>query len=239
VPAFWLPLSLEPLVHGQDNWLRDRENRRYRLFGRLPPGVGIRQAQAELTVLADRLRTLHDPRSESAKPATVLVWRGSPFPLPLKLLPGLQLTILLIMAAAGMVLAVACANVASLQLARARSRQNELHRRLSLGAGRLRVIRQLLTESALLGLLGGGAALLFTLALLKVAVAWAADAFPAGYGTLVFDVAPDLQIFAYVFAISLGAGTLFGLAPAIESSRSALSPASRASTCLLYTSRCV
>jgi predicted permease len=237
VPAFWLPLSLEPLVHGQDNWLRDRENRRYRLFGRLPPGVGIRQAQAELTVLADRLRTLHDPRSESAKPATVLVWRGSPFPLPLKLLPGLQLTILLIMAAAGMVLAVACANVASLQLARARSRQNELHRRLSLGAGRLRVIRQLLTESALLGLLGGGAALLFTLALLKVAVAWAADAFPAGYGTLVFDVAPDLQIFAYVFAISLGAGTLFGLAPAIESSRSALSPASRASTSAVRTRR--
>ena len=152
---FWLPLSLEPLVHADDDWLRNRENQFCRLFARLAPGVSIRQAQAEMNLLADHLRTQHDPHSESAKPATVLVWPGSPFPLPMKLMPGLQLTILLIMAAAGMVLAVACANVASLQLARARSRQNELRTRLSLGASRLRIVRQLLTESALLGLLAG------------------------------------------------------------------------------------
>jgi predicted permease len=167
VPDFWLPLSLEPLVHADDNWLRNRENQCCRLFGRLAPGVTMRQAQAEMTLLADHVRTLHDPHLESAKPVTALVWPGTLLPRPLKLTPGLYLTILLIMVAAGMVLAVACANVASLQMARARSRQNELRTRLSLGASRLRIVRQLLTESALLGLVAGVLALLFTWALLR------------------------------------------------------------------------
>ena len=237
VPDFWLPVCLEPLVHADANWLRDRENQRWHLFGRLTPGVSIAQARAELTLVADRLRVLHDPRSESAKPATVLVWPGSPFPLPLRLYPGLRFTILLIMAAAGMVLAVACANVGSLQLARARARQIELHTRLSLGAGRLRIIRQLLTESALLGLLAGALALPFTWAMLKVGVTLAADAFPAENGTLIFDVTPDFEIFFYVFAISLAAGILFGLAPAIESSRSGLSSGARGSTSALRSRR--
>src|SRR6266851_3423237 len=134
------------------------------------------------------------------------------------------------MAAAGIVLAVACANVGSLQLARARSRQNELRTRLSLGATLRRIIRQLLTESALLGLLAGVLAFLFTWALLKVSVTLAAEAIPADHGTLILSVTPDLEIFFYVFAISLVAGILFGLAPAIESSRSALSSSVRGST---------
>jgi len=230
VPDFWLPISLEPLVHADDHWLSDRENQRYRLFGRLAPGADIGRAQAEMTTLADRLRTLHDPRSVLSKPAIALIWPGSPLPLPLKLYRGLTFAILLIMFAAGMVLVVACANVGSLQLAHARSRQGELHTRLSLGASRLRIIRQLLTESALLGLLAGSLALLFTWALLKVSVALAAQAVPPEEGMLIFDVTPDLGIFVYALAISLVAGILFGLAPAMESSRCALSSASRGST---------
>ncbi len=190
-----------------------------------------------MNVVAGHLRTLHDPHSDAAKPATALVWPASPFPLPLNFYRGLRLTILLIMVAAAMLLVVACANVGSLQLARARSRQHELHTRLSLGASRLRVIRQLLTESALLGLLAGIVALLFAWAFLQVMVLLLAEAFPADQGTLIFHVNPDVEIFAYALAVSLFSGILFGLAPALESSRSALSSAARASTSPVSTRR--
>ncbi len=236
-PAFWLPVSMEPLIHADEQWLRNRENQRYRLFGRLASGISIGQARAEMSPIAYHIRTLHDPHSESAKAATVLVWPGSPFPLPLKQYGGLTLAILLIMAAAGMVLAVACANVGSLQLARARSRENELRTRISLGASRLRVIRQLVTESGLLGLLAGVLALLFSWAFLKVSVILIANALPVEYGTLVFEVTPDLGVFAFVFAVSLFAGMLSGLAPAMESSRSALYSEIRGSTSSIYSRR--
>jgi predicted permease len=222
VPDFWLPLSLEPLVRADANWLGDRERLLYRVFGRLAPGVSSAQAQAEMTLVADRLRALHDPQSEWAKPATALAFPGSPFPVPLRMNRPLVLTILFIVAAAVMVLAVACADVGSLQLVRARSRQHELETRISLGASRSRLIRQLLTESALLGLMAGGVAFLFSWALLKLGVNFAAQAFPAEWGTFIFDVTPNFEIFAGVLAISLAAGILFGLAPAMESSRSAL-----------------
>ena len=228
VPDFWLPLSLEPLVHANDNLLHDRENQCCRLFARLGPGVSLTQAQAEMTLLAGRLRTLHDPHSELGKPASALLWPGSPLPFPLRQYGGLRFAILLIMLAAGMVLVIACANVAGLQLARAASRQNELSMRLSLGASRLRLIRQLLTESALLGLLAGVVALLFTWALLDALVALFAATIPAEFGTIVYRMTPDLRVFAYVFAISLVAGVLFGLAPALETSHSALSSALKA-----------
>jgi hypothetical protein len=180
------------------------------------------QAQAQMDPVAEHLRSLHNPRSEWVKPATVLIWPGAPFPLPLKEYGGLTLAILLIMAAAAMVLVVACANVGSLQLARARSRQNELRTCMSLGASRLRLIRQLVTESALVGTLAGGVALLLTWAILKGAVMMMANAVPGEYGGLVFDVNPNLEIFAFVLAVSLIAGMLSGFAPALESSRSRL-----------------
>lgn len=237
VPDFWLPLSLAPLVHADDRWLSNREHQCCRLFAHLAPGISIAQAQAEMNLLTDRLRKLHDPKSEHAKPATALVWPGSPFPLPIRSYPGLELTIVLIMAAAGMVMAVACANVGSLQLARARSRLDELGTRLALGASRLRVVRQLLTESALLGLLAGVLALFCSWAFLRIAVSLAAQFMPADEGTLIFDVTPDLAIFVYVFAISLVAGVLFGLAPAIESSHSALASTVRGRTSSVRTRR--
>lgn len=229
-PDFWLPLNFEPLVHPDDNWLQNRENPCCRMLARLAPGVSIDQAQAEMTQLAGQLRTLHDPHSDLGKVTKAVIWPGSPFPYPMKLEGGLEYAILLIMAAVGMVLVIACANVASLQLARAASRQSELGMRMSLGASRSRIIRQLLTESALLGLIAGAIALLFSWAFLQVAVVLIADAFPAEYGTFIFHVTPDLGIFAYVFCLSLAAGILFGLAPALESSGAALSSALKANS---------
>jgi predicted permease len=230
VPDFWLPLSSQPLLFPDDDWLHDREDLSLRVYARLAGGRSIDQAQTEMTLLADRLRTLHDPHSDLAKTATTVLWPGSPFPLPMKQYAGLRYAIQLIMAAVGMVLVIACANVASLQLARAASRQKELSMRLSLGASRVRIIRQLLTESALLGLLAGLGALLASWALLQVLVAVAQSELPASFGSLVYHLTPDLGIFAYAFLLSLVAGVLFGLAPALESSGAALSSVARAGT---------
>ncbi len=219
-PDFWLPLSLDPLVHRESNRLRDSEELCCRVFGRLARGANIGQAQAEATRIARELRILHNPRSDLSKSAGVVISPGSPF--PGKMNAGLRLTILLVMTAAGMVLVIACANAASLQLAHATTRQQELGMRLSLGASRGRLIRQLLTESALLGLIAGCIALPVTWSLLRVAVTEAAESLPVEDGALVLNVNPDLKIFGYALAVSVFAGILFGLAPALESSRSAL-----------------
>ena len=202
VPNFWLPLSLYGSVHPESQRLRDRDDSCCRVFGRLNPGVSMTRAQAETTLLAARLRTLHDPHSDLSKDVTALISPGSPLP---QMNANLRLTILLIMIAVGMVLVIACANAASLQLARATTRQQELGMRLSLGATRSRLIRQLLTESALMGFIAGCIALPITWVLLRVAATKAAEVLPAEY-TLIFNVNPDLEIFAYVFAISVFAG---------------------------------
>ncbi|MDA0206566.1 MAG: ABC transporter permease [Acidobacteria bacterium] len=219
-PPFWAPISIDPLFNRDDQWLNQRENQRYRLHGRLAHGVSMAQAQAEMNPIANQLRALHDPESISAEPASALVLPGSP------LLPqpnnGMEVVIALIMFAAALVLAVACANVGSLQLARARSRQHELSTRLSLGASRLRVVRQLLTESVLVGLLAGVSALFLTWAFLQELSAQFAGVFPLWTGSPAFDVTPDFEIVGYVVAVSLFAGILAGLTPAMESSRSAL-----------------
>jgi len=227
-PDFWLPLSLEPLIHPGDNWLWAREGGCCHLYARLAPRAGLREAQAEMSLAADHLRSLHHPGSDLAQPLSAMVSPGSPFTIRLEQNHGLRISILFVMAAVGMVLVVACANVASLQLARAASRQNELSMRLSLGAGRTRLVRQLLTESALLGLIAGVFAFLFSWAFLQAAVVLIANAFPDQYGTFIFHVTPDLRIFTFVFLISLFAGVLFGLAPALESSRWAVSSALKA-----------
>jgi predicted permease len=215
-PDFWLPLSLEPLVHPDLNPLHDREDLHLRLFGRLAPGATKQQAQAEANLVASRLRSLHESTSEWSRPVIAVISPGSP--LPSKLPRELKLTILLIMVAVGMVLVIACANVASLQLARSTARQNELRLRSSLGASRVRILRQLLTESGLQGFIAGLVALPCTWAILGVGVNLFAKAFPAEVGTPVLNVTPNLSVFAYVLTISVFAGLLFGLAPAIESS---------------------
>jgi predicted permease len=228
-PDFWMPLGLEPLVHPADNWLVNREDVRLHVRARLAAGATMGESQEEMSVVADHLRALHSPHADFAQPLRAVVWPGSPFAIPVDQNRGVEISLLFVLAAVAMVLVVACANVASLQLARAASRHNELAMRLSLGASRGRLIRQLLTESALLALVAGGLAFLFSWALLQVVVVIAANAFPEQYGTFIFHVTPDLSVFAFVFFLSVLAGVLFGLAPAFESSRSAVSSALKAS----------
>jgi predicted permease len=227
-PDFWMPMSLEPLVHPGDNWLPDREKECCNVRARLAAGAEMREAQTEMALEADHLRSLHNIHSDLAQPLNAMVWPGSPIPIPLQQIPGLTACILFVMAAMGMVLVVACANVASLQLARAVSRQNELAMRLSLGASRSRLIQQLLTESAMVGLMAGVLAFLFSWALIEGGVVLIANAFPAEWGTFVFRVNPDPAVFGFAFFISLVAGVLFGLAPALESSGWAASSALKA-----------
>jgi predicted permease len=223
VPNFWLPLTLYPLIHPDQPRLRDREDPCCRVFARLAPGVRMEEAQAEATVLSSRLRGLHEASSDLSKSTSALISAGSP-------LPGvnstLRLTIILIIAATTMVLVIAGANAAALQLARATARQQELGMRLSLGASRSRLIRLLLTESALLGVLSGAAALPVTWAMMRLAVTKAVEQLPPEFA-LVVNVTPDLSVFGYVLVLSLAAGLLFGLPPALTNTHSTLFAATR------------
>jgi predicted permease len=225
VPNFWIPLRLRPLVFQSADLLRDREDNSYTLHGRLMPGISMLEAQAAMTLLQDQLRRMHAPRSEGGKSATISLTPGSNLGRPDAVghNTGLFFALFLIACAVGLVLLVACANVAGLQLARSAARQQEIGVRLSLGASRSRVMRQLLTESALLGLLAGGGSMLMAWWALRLLVVKIAAELPAEWGSPAMRLQPDGYIFLYVFLISLIASVLFGLAPALESSRSSLS----------------
>jgi macrolide transport system ATP-binding/permease protein len=224
VPNVWIPMRLWPLPSKDSTILRDREDACCALYGRLASSVSLQQAQAEMTLLAGRVRTLHAPLSEGAHPATIKLLSGAHIQ-PITGGSNLALTILLILCAVGLVLLIACANVASLQLARSAARQKEMGIRLSVGASRFRIIRQLLTESALLGLIAGGASLVMTWWALRLLLVQIAASLPLEWGSVALHVEPDLRVFAYVFVLSLFASVLFGLAPALQSSRPGLSSA--------------
>lgn len=226
VPNIWMPISLWPLTSKTSNTLHDREDYCCAVYGRLARGTSLQEAQAEMNLLADQVRMLHAPHSEGRRPTTISVTAGSHIgPVNVFHDPGLAFAVLLILVAVGLVLLIACANVSSLQLARSATRQKEIGIRLSIGASRFRIIRQLLTESALLGLIAGLASLLLTWWALRILMAGIASSLPTEWGSVALHVAPDLRVFAYVFVLSLFASVLFGLAPAIQASRPSLSSA--------------
>ena len=182
----------------------------YRAFGRLKPGVTIQQAQAEANAIGRRIEQAN-PTVYSHLDLPVISIRDA-------LVGNIRTPLLVMICAVSLVLLIAVVNVANLMLARATVREREMALRLSLGAGRGRLVRQLLTESVLLSGLGGIGGL--ALAYLGILLLRAAN---PGNLPRIGDIHVDGVVLAFVLLISLLTGILFGLAPAIQSARADLS----------------
>jgi predicted permease len=188
-----------PLPLGPDAAQR-RGDENYNIVVRLKPGVSVKQAQADIDIIASRIR-------EKDK-------RGSSFGMHIvglqdQIVGDVRRALLVLLGSVSLVLLIACANVANLLLARAAGREKEVAIRTALGAGWQRLARQLLTESILLGLLGGAAGLLVARACLSVVRTMNPGNIPR-----LEDIGINGSVLAFTFGLSLATGILFGLAPA-------------------------
>jgi predicted permease len=206
-PDFWAPLAMTP-VFTQDAQRLTNESG-FWLFGlgRLKPDASRAQAQADLTVLT---RSLHRPAGDDMRDAAVYA---------VDLVPGPYRGYVaaftgLLMAVVGLVLVIACANAANLLLARAVTRRRELAVRSSLGATRLRIVRQMLTESVLLSVAGGAAGMLLTRWSIPLLLSLKPASVP-----LTIEAPLDWRVFSFAFLLSLCVGVLFGIAPALRTPR--------------------
>ena len=201
----WLPANAWP-GYGD---LRDRAYRDFDLLGRLRPGVSVEKVHAELDTIA---RRLSDAFPATDKGLTFLVEAEA------ERLQRFIAPVVLLLGGVGLVLLICCGNISGMMLARAEARQREIAVRLALGAGRGRLLRQLLTESMMLALLGAGLGLLLTAAFLHLQPAL----LPPGPFVTPYDFRVDARSLAYTLAVSLLAALISGLAPALQASRTDL-----------------
>ncbi|MGA8030303.1 MAG: ABC transporter permease [Bryobacteraceae bacterium] len=224
----WIPLSMQPQVNPGDSRLDRRDSNWLLCMGRLNPGVSLAQARAQITTLVhealidyeaaagspDRVREIRAQTVDVEPGGNGLSWiRKHDSPL-----------LFTLMAVVALVLLIACANIANLLLARATARQREISVRLAVGASRARLIRQLLAESALLTAIGAASGLLFAAwgSRLLARLASIGGPHPIPFDV---DVHPNLIVLVFTAAVSILTAILFGLVPALRSTRVGLVPA--------------
>ena len=221
-PDFWFPLAFHPQIELRDSFLTEPQVYFLTIIGRLRPEVSFDQAQANVNLSLRQFLTeeagsqLTEERQKGIQNTYVKLAPGQggisglrrDYSKPLQML----------MAIVGMVLLIACANVGSLLLSRAAARKAEISLRQALGATRWRIIRQLLTESMLLALIGGVCGVLLAQWGVTVLVNLVAKDAP-------LDTYPDVRVLAFTVFVSIVAGILFGLIPALQASKTDLSSA--------------
>jgi macrolide transport system ATP-binding/permease protein len=213
---FWAPTMMAARFAFPDQWHTRRGSQGWNMLGRLKPGVTIEQAKADLNRIADNLAVAYPETNADARIQVLPEVKGRFYDVS----DFLGFMGLMAMSVAGLVLLISCANVANLLLARAAARSREIGVRLALGAGRIRIIRQLLTESVLLASLGGVIGLLFAYVGTNLVHA---SVPPLPY-PISLDFNPDLRVLKWTVIISLLTGVIFGLAPALLASRADLVP---------------
>jgi putative ABC transport system permease protein len=195
----WMPTAIDP-----NN--PERRNHNYGIVAHLKPGVSLEQARAEMSIIARRL--------EQAYPATNTGWGVSVSPLAEMFAGRVRPVLIVLLGAVGLLLLIACANLANLLLARAATREKEIAVRCAIGAGRTRILRQLLTESLVLALAGGGLGLALAVWSVHALRSVVPDMFP-----LLQHMTVDPAVLAFTFGLSLFTGLLFGLVPAWKAAR--------------------
>ncbi|HSK65113.1 MAG TPA: ABC transporter permease, partial [Pyrinomonadaceae bacterium] len=209
---FWTPISMAEEIRRSPNLLADRGSHWMNVVGRLKPGVSVVQASAEVSAIATRINEAYPDNRSSGTRAKVMIETDGRF----EEMGGVfKSSGAIAMAITGLVLLIACANVANLMLARAAARRKEIGIRLALGANRARLIRQLLTESLLLAVMGGGLGLLLAV--------WVTDLMQGFVPVLEYTIVKDFfaldsRALLFTLVVSLATGLVFGLAPAWQAS---------------------